>query len=51
MDHNQMAEEMVKNLQANGNAFLTEVAMPGVRPDALNTKDIVNYPDDVKKIK
>lgn len=49
MDRNKLAMEMVKNMQTQGQVFMNEVAMPGVRPDNVKEEDKQSYLDSNDK--
>lgn len=47
MDRNQLAQEMVDKLKGQGQElYLTEVATPGARPDAVRKPDIDHFNDE-----
>ena len=46
MDREQMHQNMLKNLQAQGNVYLSEVATPGAVPTAVNPDEVQRDEDE-----
>lgn len=46
MSREDMAQEMIEKLKGQGTSFLTEVAVPGVKPNAVRDDEIDTYAKD-----